>query len=63
MTHYLDATAGAVFELLLDRAATVRGLATSLANLADMPATDSLSAMVQQVLGRFDAVGLAEPMP
>ena len=63
MTHYLDATAGAVFELLLDHAATVDGLATALAGLADTPATDSLSAVVQHVLRRFDEVGLAEPMP
>ncbi len=63
MTHYLDATAGAVFELLLDHAATVRDLAAALAGLADTPVTDTLSAVVRQVLHRFDAVGLAEPIP
>jgi PqqD family protein of HPr-rel-A system len=63
MTHYLDATAGTVFEVLLDHAATVRGLATVLAGLADTPVTDSLGALMQQVLRRFDEVGLAEPMP
>lgn len=63
MTHYLDATAGAVFELLLDHAATVHDLATALADLADTPATDSLGVVVQQVLHRLDAVGLAEPIP
>jgi hypothetical protein len=63
MTHYLDATAGAVFELLLDHAATVHDLATALAGLADMPATDSLGAVVRQVLHRLDVVGLAEPIP
>lgn len=63
MTHYLDATAGAVFELLLDQAATIRGLAAAVASLADMPATEGLSAVVRQVLHRFDEVGLAEPMP
>jgi hypothetical protein len=52
-----------VFEVLLDHAATVRGLATVLAGLADTPVTDSLGALVQQVLRRFDEVGLAEPMP
>jgi PqqD family protein of HPr-rel-A system len=63
MTHTLDATAGTVFELLLDRAATVRDLATALADLANTPDIDGLSAVVQQVLRRLDAVGLAEPMP
>ncbi|MDR3415951.1 MAG: HPr-rel-A system PqqD family peptide chaperone [Nevskia sp.] len=63
MTHYLDAIAGMVFELLLDRAATVHDLATALAALADAPATDTLNSVVQQVLRRFDAIGLAEPMP
>jgi PqqD family protein of HPr-rel-A system len=62
MTHYLDTTAGTVFELLLDHAATVPGLATALASLAGTPETDSLSGVVQQVLRRFDEVGLAEPM-
>lgn len=62
-THYLDVTAGAVFEMLLDHAATVRDLAATLADLADTPAADGLSAVVQQVLRRFDEVGLAEPMP
>jgi PqqD family protein of HPr-rel-A system len=63
MTHYLDATAGMVFELLLDHPATVRGLATALAGLADTPVTDRLDALVQQVLRRFGEVGLAEPIP
>ena len=63
MTHYLDAIAGTVFELLLDHAATVHGLAAALANQADTPATDSLNAVVQQVLRRFDEIGLAEPIP
>jgi PqqD family protein of HPr-rel-A system len=63
MTHSLDAIAGTVFELLLDHAATAGDLATALAGLADAPATDSLSAAVQQVLHRFDEVGLAEAVP
>jgi PqqD family protein of HPr-rel-A system len=63
MTHYLDATAGAVFELLLERPASAGDLTTDLASLADMPATDMLGAAVHHVLRRFDDVGLAEPVP
>jgi PqqD family protein of HPr-rel-A system len=63
MTHYLDATAGAVFELLLERPATAGDLTSELANLADMSATDILGAAVHHVLRRFDDVGLAEPAP
>ena len=63
MTHYLDATAGVVFEVLLDHEATIPDLAAALAGLADTPDTDGLSAVVQQALRRFDEVGLAEPMP
>jgi PqqD family protein of HPr-rel-A system len=63
MTHYLDATAGTVFERLLDRPATVRDLTDELARLADTPATDILAAAVEHVLRRFDDVGLAEPIP
>ena len=63
MTHYLDTTAGAVFEILLDHPATVRHLAAALAEQVDVHVTDSLGAVVQQVLRRFDEVGLAEPLP
>jgi PqqD family protein of HPr-rel-A system len=63
MTHYLDATAGAVLELLLDRPASVRDLAIELESVADTPATAMMRAALQQVLRRFDDVGLAEPMP
>lgn len=62
MTHYLDAAAGAVFEVLLDHDATVRDLAAALASLADTPDTAGLGAVVRQVLRRFDEVGLAEPV-
>lgn len=63
MTHYLDATAGAVFELLLERPATAEVLTSELATLADMSATDILGAAVHHVLCRFDDVGVAEPVP
>jgi PqqD family protein of HPr-rel-A system len=63
MTHYLDATAGVVFELLLERPATVRDLTIELESLTEMPASDVICAAVQQVLRRFEDVGLAEPMP
>lgn len=63
MTHYLDAIAGAIFELLTDHAATAGDLTFSVAALAETPVSDSLAAVVRQVLRRFDEVGLAEPMP
>ena len=63
MTHYLDATAGAVFELLLERPATIRDLAIALDSTADSPATDMICTALQHVLRRFDEIGLAEPTP
>jgi PqqD family protein of HPr-rel-A system len=61
MTHYLDAAAGAVFELLLERPATVRDLAIALDSTDDTPATDTIRTALQHVLRRFDEIGLAEP--
>ena len=63
MTHCLDATAGTVFEVLLDRPAALRDLAAALAAIAETPDIDGLSAVVWHVLQRFEAVGLAEPVP
>jgi len=60
MTHYLDATAGGVFEVLLTRPATVDDLTVALADLGQTPVTESLGVAVQQILRRFDEVGLAE---
>ncbi len=62
MTHYLDATAGAVFALLLEGPSTVDGLTTELASMADSPANDILGTAVRQVLSRLDEIGLAEPL-
>jgi PqqD family protein of HPr-rel-A system len=63
MTHYLDAIAGAVFELLLDHAGTARELTVSVADLAETPVSENLADAVRQVLRRFEEVGLAEPVP
>jgi PqqD family protein of HPr-rel-A system len=60
MTHYLDTTAGAVFELLLEGPATMQGLTAELAAMDDAPAIDILGSAVQYVLDRFDDIGLAE---
>jgi PqqD family protein of HPr-rel-A system len=63
MTHYLDATAGAVFQALLNGPATVGELAAMLADLADLLPDDRAEAMARRVLHRFDDAGLTEPVP
>jgi PqqD family protein of HPr-rel-A system len=60
MTHYLDATAGAVLALLLEGPAAIPDLAAELAGMADTPDINILGNAVQQVLRRFDDIGLAE---
>ncbi len=63
MTHYLDATAGAVLELLLERPASIHDLAVELESTTGTAASDTIHAALREVLRRFDEIGLAEPLP
>lgn len=63
MTHYLDATAGAVLELLLERPASIHDLAAELESTTGTAASDTIHAALREVLRRFGEIGLAEPVP
>jgi PqqD family protein of HPr-rel-A system len=60
MTHTLDVTAGAVFELALRGPATADELRGRLAAFLGAGAPAALGGAVEETLARLDALGLAE---
>jgi PqqD family protein of HPr-rel-A system len=63
MTHMLDVTAGTIFELALDGAATADELRTRFAAFLGADAPARLAEVVSATMRRLDQLGLAETVP
>lgn len=60
-THLLNRVSAMVLRHLEDRSLTVAELTSRLAQSLDCDADDELRVYVEQLLGGFDRLGLAEP--
>lgn len=62
-THFLNALAGAILQLLESEVLTVEQIVSHLQDVSDDPLDDELVDEIHHLVEKFDTVGLIEPAP
>lgn len=60
-THFLNALAGAILQLLESDALTLEQIVSHLQDVSDEPLGDELVDEIHHLVAKFDTVGLIEP--